>query len=120
MLNIFNNFQYYTGVQSSNLVLYQYYASPFDELPLLQPIVVDTNFVFLDISLLTVQVTATNHQRQVSWNSVNGQTNIVEYTTGLPPVWKTLLTTNGNGNRYTVTDSAATNAFRFYRVRVSF
>ncbi|HWX18298.1 MAG TPA: peptidylprolyl isomerase [Candidatus Binatia bacterium] len=118
VLNILNNFQYYTGIQASNLVLHQYYAPPFDDLPLLYPSLADTNLLFVDISLLSVQITATNHQRQISWNSVNGKTNLVEYTTNLPPAWKTLASTNGNGNRYTITDPAATNTFRFYRVRV--
>ncbi len=75
---------------------------------------------YVDISLLSVQVTATNHQRQISWNSVNGKTNIVEFTTVMPPAWQQLLTTNGNGGRYTVTDAVTTNAFRFYRVRISY
>jgi cyclophilin family peptidyl-prolyl cis-trans isomerase len=73
---------------------------------------------YVNISLLSVQITATNNQRQISWNSVNGKTNVVEYTTNLPPAWKTLATTNGNGNRYIVADPTPTNSFRFYRVRV--
>jgi len=75
------------------------------------------DLIYVDISLLNVQITATNNQRQISWNSVNGRTNIVEYTTNLPPAWKTLVTTNGNGNRLTVADPSPTNSFRFYRVR---
>jgi cyclophilin family peptidyl-prolyl cis-trans isomerase len=118
VLNILNGFQIYTGTQASNLILHQYYAPPFDDLPLLYPSVTDTNFLFIDISLLSVQITATNKQRQISWNSVNGKTNLVEYTTNMPPNWKTLVATNGNGSRYTVTDPSSTNAFRFYRVRV--
>ena len=80
----------------------------------------DNDLIYVDISLLSVQITKTNNQHQISWNSVNGQTNRVEFTTNMPPVWRTLVTTNGNGNRYTVTDPSPTNAFRFYRVRVSY
>lgn len=76
------------------------------------------DLVYVDISLLSVQITATNSQHRISWNSITGKPNIVEYTTALPPAWKTLVVTNGNGSRYTVVDTAATNAFRFYRVRV--
>lgn len=75
---------------------------------------------YVDISLLSVQITATNNQRQISWNSVNGKTNIVEFTTVMPPAWQQLVTTNGSGSRYTVIDATATNAFRFYRVRISY
>jgi cyclophilin family peptidyl-prolyl cis-trans isomerase len=74
--------------------------------------------LFVDITMLSVQIASTNNQRQISWNSINGRTNLVEFTTNFPPVWRTLITTNGNGGRAAVTDSSATNAFRFYRVRV--
>jgi hypothetical protein len=71
----------------------------------------------VDISLLSVQISTTNGQQLISWSSVSGKTNLVEYTTTLPPVWNALLTTNGNGSRFTATNSA-TDSFRFYRVRV--
>ena len=77
-----------------------------------------SDLFYVNITLLSVQITATNNQRQISWNSVNGKTNLVEYTTNFPPVWKTLAATNGNGNRYTIADPTSTNSFRFYRVRV--
>lgn len=73
---------------------------------------------YVDISLLAVRIARTNNQHEVSWNSVNGQTHLVEFTTVTPPVWQTLIATNGNGSRLTVPDTTATNAFRFYRVRV--
>ncbi len=118
VLNKLNNFQVYNGTQSTNLVLHQYYAPPFDDLPLLRPFLSDTNFVFLDISLLQVTVsTNSTGGRQISWNSATGKTNIVEFTANLPPTWNTLVSTNGTGNRMSVVDpSAAT--IRFYRVRV--
>ncbi len=77
-----------------------------------------SDLFYVDISLLSIQVTTTNHQPRISWDSARGMTNVVEYTTTMPPVWKTLCATNGNGSRLTVADSAATNGFRFYRVRV--
>src|SRR5689334_3863229 len=59
ILTIFNNFKPWNGVttppQSTNLDL-QYYTAPFNDLPLLHPSVVDTNLVFVDISLLQVSV----------------------------------------------------------------
>jgi peptidyl-prolyl cis-trans isomerase A (cyclophilin A) len=121
VLNTFTRFQGFTGVSTTNVVVNA--GSPFDNLPVLyitNSTVWDTNLVFIDISLLSVQVTKSNNQRQVSWNSVNGMPNVVEYTTNFPPSWKTLLSTNGNGNRITITDSTATNAYRFYRVRVPY
>jgi cyclophilin family peptidyl-prolyl cis-trans isomerase len=122
VLNIFNHFQYWSypwtapPAGTTNLVLYQYYASPFDNLPLLYPSTASTNFVFIDITLLQVAITNSGGE-QISWNSVTGLTNIVEFTTNLPPVWNTLVTTNGTGARMSVTDTAVAPR-RFYRVRV--
>jgi cyclophilin family peptidyl-prolyl cis-trans isomerase len=116
VLNLFNGFQYWNGTQSSNLV-YNWEA-PFDTLPLLRPSLASTNFVFLDVTLLKVAVKPlAGDAKEVSWNSATGLTNIVEYTTNFPPVWQTLVTTNGNGSRFTVTNNAA-DPGRFYRVRV--
>ena len=44
-------------------------------------------------------------------------TNIVEYTVSLsPPNWLPLTNFVGNGQLQTITDPAATNGTRFYRV----
>jgi cyclophilin family peptidyl-prolyl cis-trans isomerase len=131
ILTIFNNFKPWSGtntpVQSTNLDL-QYYAQPFDDLPLLRPVlpvtatnsVTDTNFVYVDISLLQVAVKPlAGGTREISWNSATGLTNVVEFTTNMPPSWFTLVRTNGNGNRFAITDSTA-GAKRFYRVRVEY
>jgi cyclophilin family peptidyl-prolyl cis-trans isomerase len=119
VLNIFNNFQNYTGTQQSNLVanLSGSFGGNFASCPLLYPSVAATNFVFIDISLLQVGIQTNDTSRQISWNSANGLTNIVEFTTNFPAVWNTLATTNGTGARMTVTDSAIAPS-RFYRVRV--
>jgi peptidyl-prolyl cis-trans isomerase A (cyclophilin A) len=126
VLNLFNNFKYWTypwplpPPQSTNLVLYQFYTSPLGELPLLYPNPVDTNFVFLDITLLQVAIRpAASGGNEISWNSAAGMTNIVEYTTTLPPAWNTLIATNGTGARVAVVDSVAAPR-RFYRVRVPY
>ena len=119
VLNGFNGFQYFDGTQTSNLV-YQGQAPPFDTLPLLHASLADTNLVFIDISLLQVSVVnLADGSRQISWNSAAGMTNAVEFTTNLPPIWNTLLQTNGSGNRMSTTDTTQ-GPSRFYRVRVSY
>lgn len=120
VLNDFNKFQYYTGTQSHNLVANEssYLGSAFQDLPLLHPSLDSTNLLFVDITLLEVAIQpAAGGGKQISWNSVAGLTNLVEYTTNFPPVWTTLVTTNGTGARMTVTDNAEAPR-RFYRVRV--
>ncbi|MGA2685743.1 MAG: peptidylprolyl isomerase [Verrucomicrobiota bacterium] len=126
VLNIFNTFQNYTGTQQSNIVadidanLGNAFYPNFASCPLLYPAVVSTNFVFVDISLLQVTISpASGGGKQISWNSATGLTNIVEYTTNLPPVWNTLVTTNGTGAPMTVVDNAAATS-RFYRVQVAY
>ena len=123
VLEIFNHFKYWTypwGVpaQATNLVLSQYYSAPFGSLPLLNPTITDTNLLFMDITLLQVAIQSAAGGCEVFWNSVAGMTNIVEFTTNLPPVWHTLAATNGNGSRLSVKDSAVASK-RFYRVRVA-
>ncbi len=76
------------------------------------------NLFYVDVTLLSVAIAATNNSRVISWNSVAGRTNVVEFTKVMPPLWNTLTATNGNGARLAVTDATSTNQFRFYRVRV--
>jgi len=124
VLNLFNTFQTYTNsAQSSNIIAnvdpvlnYRFYPN-FETCPLYHPIVTPTNFIFMDISLLKIGITNENGGEQISWNSATGLTNIVEFTTNFPPVWNTLITTNGTGAMMTVTDTANA-ASRFYRVRI--
>jgi cyclophilin family peptidyl-prolyl cis-trans isomerase len=97
---------------------------PFNELPVLYTatnLIGDTDLIYVDISLLSVQVSMrTNRVRDISWNSVSNHQNIVEFTTNLPPSWQMLVTTNGNGSRLTVSDSSPSAPGRFYRVRVAY
>lgn len=79
-----------------------------------------SELLFVDISLLSVQIIKTNQQLLISWNSVSGKANLVEFTTVMPPVWQSLITTNGNGSRITISDTTSTNSMRFYRVRVAY
>ncbi len=122
VLGLFNSISYVNGIVNMGWWFPTDYASTslFTALPVTfsgpyVPRYMDLFYV--DVSLLSVQIATTNGQQLISWNSVDGKTNLVEYTTALPPVWNTLLATNGNGSRFTATNSV-TDSFRFYRVRV--
>jgi cyclophilin family peptidyl-prolyl cis-trans isomerase len=127
VLALFNKFQNWvypwaTLPQPTNLVLCEYYASPFDTLPLLYPSITDSNLVFIDVSLVSVQLEIAakpNGGCGLGWNSVAGMTNYVEFTRQFPAVWQVLVATNGNGSAMSVTDSSTTNSARFYRVRLA-
>jgi cyclophilin family peptidyl-prolyl cis-trans isomerase len=77
-----------------------------------------SDLVYVDISLLNVQVRATTGAREISWNSVSGKTNVVEFTASFPPSWQTLIATNGTGGTLKVLDPNTGVSQRFYRVRV--
>ena len=81
----------------------------------------DTDLIYVDISVLNVQIALeSNGAREISWNTVSNKLNLVEFTTVLPPIWQTLLSTNGNGSNLRVTDSSTEGPIRFYRVRVAY
>ena len=77
-----------------------------------------SELIYVDVSLLNVQVKMTNSFREISWNSVGNQTNQVQFTTNFPPVWQTLTSTNGTGGILKVSDAATNTPQRFYRVNV--
>ncbi|MSU34716.1 MAG: hypothetical protein EXS36_06315 [Pedosphaera sp.] len=79
--------------------------------------------VFMDITRHNVQVsTVFATQRQISWNTVNGLTNRVEFTKVFPPVWQTLYAQIPATNITTamVVDPSPEANQRFYRVRVTY
>jgi cyclophilin family peptidyl-prolyl cis-trans isomerase len=131
ILNRFNSFQYaipnIAVSQPTNLVLYHFFAQPFDTLPVLAATLTSSNtvagfaysnLILMDITLLQVAMLPVSGGKEISWNSAAGMTNIVEFTTNFPPIWKNLISTNGNGSRMTVVDSGD-DPKRFYRVRVA-
>ncbi len=86
------------------------------------PRYIDLTYVF-DISLFNIQVKlGTNRVPQISWKSIAGQTNYVEYSalTNRPPQWSVLGWKLGDGNVMTITDTSANLRKRFYRVRVDY
>jgi len=74
---------------------------------------------YFTISLLKARVTTTNNTRVISWNTLYGLTNFVEYATNLPPKWQTLTNLIGTGFQTNVVDSSTNKPGRFYRIRIS-
>jgi cyclophilin family peptidyl-prolyl cis-trans isomerase len=118
--NILNRFNF-PASPTNHIYIYSY-ADPFSQLPFLRTNQTLDDLIYVDISLLNVQVQQTNTDWQISWNSVQGKTNIVEWTllTNRPPIWTSLLLTNGTGSNMSVLDKSAGNTKRFYRVRVDY
>ena len=78
------------------------------------------DLTYAGVSLLQVEVRVqAGGAREISWNTVGNATNAVEFASGFPPVWETLVSTNGAGGVMSVTDSSP-DAARLYRVRVDF
>lgn len=126
VLNLFNGFIDWNGVgtapRTTNVVMHQYYAPPFDDLPLLHPDGnYDTNLLFLDISLLQLTVKPLpSGGRQLSWTSPAGMTNVLEVTTNFSGTWLALAQTNGTGSQIIINDAAPANSTRGYRVRIPY
>jgi cyclophilin family peptidyl-prolyl cis-trans isomerase len=75
--------------------------------------------MYYSITILGAQVNlTTNGARQISWASINGLTNNLEYTTNLSSPWHVLVNPVGNGSGITVTDTNTVDAERFYRVHI--
>jgi cyclophilin family peptidyl-prolyl cis-trans isomerase len=116
--NVLNRFNYTTGAGGvfytgyGDLVSIPVLLSSVSQQPTLY------NLVFVDITLLNVQIANKNGLSQISWNSVSNQANVVEYTTTFPPAWQTVTSLVGNGSATSVVDPTSANANRFYRVRV--
>lgn len=115
ILNQFLNRSLNNGIQNE--------GPPFDTLPVNfngSGPVFDTNLYYVSFTVLTAQMSLnkTNGTRLISWNSVNGVTNNVEYSTNLTKAWQVLVSTNGNGTPFSVTDSSTNKTGRFYRVHV--
>ena len=122
VLDIFNVLSFNNGI----IDMRQYSSDPFltsvfQDLPVfyLAPRAPRLSELFyVDLSTTDVQINLSVESLPlVTWNSVPGVTNVVEYTTTFPPTWMVLTSTNGNGQRFTVTDTMPTSQTRFYRVR---
>jgi cyclophilin family peptidyl-prolyl cis-trans isomerase len=89
------------------------------EFPVYSPDRANGFWVNTDITVLTVRVIRiSSTQIQLSWDSVEGLDNVLEYTTQIPPVWQTLRSGVGTGGMISVNDNTSTDAMRQYRVRV--
>jgi cyclophilin family peptidyl-prolyl cis-trans isomerase len=125
LLGLFNSFYYGYGLQ--NLQWFYGTNDPIANLCQQLPVIFSglaipryVDLFYVDISLLNVQVAAKpDGSCEISWNSVAGKANYLEFTTNFQPVWNLLLSTNGTGSRVTAT-AASPAPRRFYRVRVAY
>lgn len=116
--NVLNRFN---KVSASNGIYRVALGDPLNELPVLAPIPTFQDLIYVAISPLTVRlVSGTNGDAAIAWLSVSNQPNHLEFTTKLPPVWRTLMSTNGTGAVIEVQDPDRAGGLRFYRVRVDF
>ena len=74
----------------------------------------------VDITLLTAQIAKVAGGLEISWNGVEGKTNIVDFSKVSPPVWQPLQSIAGVTGRMAITNNPGSDAFRMYRVRVDF
>ena len=121
--NALNVFKTFSPNSTTNTIfnLSGQLGGAFAELPLLTSAGTYDDLLYVDVSLLHVQVASSdNNTREISWNSVSNRVNHVEFTAGLPPAWQTLVSTNGTGAVLKILDSDPAAATRFYRVLVDY
>lgn len=81
---------------------------------------VQVYYITSDIVALTAKITRARAANQISWGSVAGRPNVVEFTRVMPAVWETLQTVTGTGDTMSVVDNGPTDGFRYYRVRIDY
>jgi hypothetical protein len=77
-------------------------------------------YITTDIVLLTAQIDFVRDSRRITWNSIAGLPNIVEFTRTIPAVWEPLQTITGTGQPISVLDSSQADPHRIYRVRINY
>jgi cyclophilin family peptidyl-prolyl cis-trans isomerase len=77
-------------------------------------------WIHSDITLLTAQIARVAGGNEISWDSVEGLPNIVEFTKTLPPSWQEAQTVSGTGARLAITNDPGGDTMRFYRVRIQY
>jgi cyclophilin family peptidyl-prolyl cis-trans isomerase len=87
------------------------------EVPVYSEDSINVYLINSDITVLTARIQLARTGRDISWESVEGRANIVEFTRGLPAVWETLTTVTGTGATMSAFD-ASSDPMRFYRVRI--
>jgi cyclophilin family peptidyl-prolyl cis-trans isomerase len=78
------------------------------------------DLIYVDVEALAVSITRTNDGCALTWKSVAGKINYVEYATNTPPLWQALTARNGTGLSISVADTNKPIPVRFYRVRVDY
>ena len=120
VLHALNGFVPYTGPKSRPTNVIVNVGSPLNELPLLRTNATFADLLYFDVTLLNLAVTNRPGGAEISWKSVAGKTNRVEYTRTLPPSSELLVRTNGSGGRLQVQDTSDPQRTRFYRVRIEY
>lgn len=110
--NALNRFIAATGMNN----IYQYAGT---EVPLYSEDQVNVFLINVDITLLTATIRLVRTGREISWESVEGRPNIVEFTRTIPAVWEPLQTVTGTGGVMTSFD-ASDDPMRHYRIRIDY
>lgn len=89
-------------------------------LPAYSPDGINAYWLNVDVTVLTAQIALVSRGGvQISWKSVEGRPNIVEYSTTVPAQWQTLKTVTGTGATLTAVDGIG-DPSRQYRVRIDY
>lgn len=113
--NVLTQFRYASGVTN----IYQVNAPPFPEFPIYRTNNADF-YMSTYVKILTASIARVPEGNKISWGSIAGLPNVVEFTRGLPGVWETAATVTGTGAVLSITNNPGTDGLRHYRVRIEY
>jgi peptidyl-prolyl cis-trans isomerase A (cyclophilin A) len=116
--NVVNLFIQPEGTQGINI--FPLNQGVFRELPVFKEPPDYDDLIYTEISLrreVNLKISRGRTGKTLSWDTVAGVTNIVEYTTNFAPQWHSLTNVRGTGNRLVISDGT-TDRSRAYRVRL--
>jgi cyclophilin family peptidyl-prolyl cis-trans isomerase len=76
------------------------------------------SYVVANVRILTANIARVAGGNQITWGSVAGLTNVVEFTRTLPPAWETAASIIGTGAPLSITNDPGADSLRHYRVRI--
>lgn len=85
------------------------------------PVYVTNNagrYVYVDVRMLKAKISRSQGSNVISWTSIDGVPNAVDFSTNIPPVWQPLATNQGDGLTMSLTNDPGADPRRNYRVRV--
>jgi cyclophilin family peptidyl-prolyl cis-trans isomerase len=116
--NVLDLFRYPPGTPGkTNLWFYQNQSGQISEVPAYLTNNVD-DYVWVNIRVLKTTIARVAGGNRISWGSVAGLTNLVEFSRQVPALWESADAVIGTGETLSITNDPGSEVLRHYRVRI--